>query len=135
MAGIFARSKRSVGGHGTLPVPRSGCLSGRKGASRLILSLLAAASSLLIVTARTQDAAANGDTRTLTFFHTHTRESATVTFRRNGQYDQQALTQLNWFLRDWRVEKPAQMDPRLFDIIWEVYREAGSSQPIHIISA
>ncbi|MBL0405337.1 DUF882 domain-containing protein [Microvirga aerilata] len=135
MAGIFAQSKRSVGRRGTLPVPRSGCLSGRKGASRLILSLLAAASSLMIVTARTQDAAANGDTRTLTFFHTHTRESATVTFRRNGQYDQQALTQLNWFLRDWRVEKPAQMDPRLFDIIWEVYREAGSSQPIHIISA
>ena len=31
--------------------------------------------------------------------------------------------QLNWFLRDWRVERPAQMDPRLFDIIWEVYRE------------
>ncbi|WP_349774719.1 YcbK family protein [Microvirga terrae] len=59
----------------------------------------------------------------------------TVTFRRNGDYDSGALQQLNWFLRDWRVEKPAQMDPRLFDIIWEVYRESGSSQPINIISA
>ncbi len=101
----------------------------------LALSFLAAGFFLLIVTARTQDAAANGDTRTLTFFHTHTKESATVTFRRNGQYDEQALSQLNWFLRDWRMEKPAQMDPRLFDILWEVYRESGSSQPIHIISA
>ncbi len=108
---------------------------GGKSASRLAFSVLVAGFSLLTVTARTQDAAANGDTRTLTFFHTHTKESATVTFRRNGQYDEQALSQLNWFLRDWRVEKPAQMDPRLFDILWEVYRESGSSQPIHIISA
>ncbi len=27
------------------------------------------------------------------------------------------------------------MDPRLFDILWEVYREAGSSQPIDVLSA
>lgn len=106
-----------------------------KSASRLALSVLAAGLSLLTVSARTQDAAANGDTRALTFFHTHTKESVTVTFRRNGQYDDQALSQLNWLLRDWRVEKPAQMDPRLFDILWEVYRESGSAQPIHIISA
>lgn len=80
-------------------------------------------------------ASAEADTRSLSFFHTHTRESATITFRRNGQFDEQALSQLNWLLRDWRVEKPANMDPRLFDILWEVQREAGSSQPIHIISA
>ncbi len=135
MAGIFARSQRSVGGCRTGSVPHKDGLLGGMNASRLALSLLAAGFFLLIVTARTQDAAANGDTRTLTFFHTHTKESATVTFRRNGQYDEQALSQLNWFLRDWRMEKPAQMDPRLFDILWEVYRESGSSQPIHIISA
>ena len=27
------------------------------------------------------------------------------------------------------------MDPHLFDIIWEVYREFGSSQPIDVLSA
>lgn len=112
-----------------------GYLSGRKSASYLAFSLLGAASCLLMATARIQDATAFGETRTLTFFHTHTRESLTVTFRSNGQYDSGALQQLNWFLRDWRVEKPAQMDPRLFDILWEVYRESGSSQPINIISA
>ncbi|WP_230533325.1 DUF882 domain-containing protein [Microvirga roseola] len=90
---------------------------------------------LLAATAGTQDAVANGETRSLSFFHTHTSESTTVTFRRNGQYDDQALKQLNWFLRDWRTNEPAKMDPRLFDIIWEVYRESGSRQPIHIISA
>ena len=97
--------------------------------------MAAAAAVLMGGAAGTQDAAANGDTRSLSFFHTHTRESTTITFRRNGQYDSEALTQLNWFLRDWRVNERAKMDPRLFDILWEVHRESGSRQPINIISA
>jgi uncharacterized protein YcbK (DUF882 family) len=136
MAGIFARSKRSAGGRKTASAPQSGRLAKRRNILRSILGLSAAASSLLTFSlAPMQEAAALGETRTLSFFHTHTRESLTVTFRRNGQVDEGALSQLNWFLRDWRVERPAQMDPRLFDILWEVYRESGSSQPINIISA
>jgi uncharacterized protein YcbK (DUF882 family) len=80
-------------------------------------------------------ALADGETRSLSFYHTHSQETATVTFRRNGRYDEQALTQLNWLLRDWRNQKPTKMDPRLFDILWEVYRESGSRQPIHVISS
>jgi uncharacterized protein YcbK (DUF882 family) len=83
----------------------------------------------------TQDAIANGDTRTLTFYHNNTKESLTVTFRRNGQYDSAALQQLNWFLRDWRRSEATRMDPRLFDTVWEVYREVGSSAPVHVNSA
>ncbi len=83
----------------------------------------------------TQNAVANGDTRSLTIFHTHTRESLTVTFRRDGRYDEQALTQLNWLLRDWRTDEPIKMDARLFDILWELYREVGSREPVNIISA
>ncbi|WP_074078256.1 DUF882 domain-containing protein [Microvirga massiliensis] len=83
----------------------------------------------------TQDAAANGDTRTLTIYHTHTRELATVTFRRNGQYDARGLEQLNWLLRDWRRDEPTRMDPRLFDTLWAVYREVGSREPVHVVSA
>lgn len=83
----------------------------------------------------TQDAVANGDTRTLTFYHNNTKETLTVTFRRNGQYDSAALQQLNWFLRDWRRDEPTRMDPRLFDTVWEVYREVGSSAPVHVNSA
>ena len=47
-----------------------------------------------------QETGANSDTRSLTFFHTHTKETATITFRRNGGYDEEALKQLNWLLRD-----------------------------------
>ena len=49
-------------------------------------------------------------------------------------YDEQALEQLNWFLRDWRVNEPAKMDPRLFDILWEVYRGLRVTA-INIVSA
>ncbi|MDF2969973.1 MAG: hypothetical protein K0R61_423 [Microvirga sp.] len=136
MAGIFARSKRSAGGWKTVSLPKRGRLSGGGKALRAILGLSGAAFALLTFSlAPMHGAAAFGETRTLSFFHTHTNESLTVTFRRNGRVDEGALSQINWFLRDWRVDKPAQMDPRLFDILWEVYRESGSSQPIHIISA
>jgi uncharacterized protein YcbK (DUF882 family) len=84
---------------------------------------------------QTENAVANGDTRTLTIYHVHTKETTTVTFRVNGMYDPAALEKLNWALRDWRRDEPTKMDPRLFDVVWEVYREAGSTQPIWIMSA
>ncbi|MGO4573640.1 DUF882 domain-containing protein [Microvirga sp. 2TAF3] len=102
---------------------------------RLAVCSAAAAVALFAAVAGTQDAIADGETRTLSFFHTHRRDSATITFRKNGRYDEQALSQLNWFLRDWRTDEPAKMDPRLFDILWEVYRESGSRESINIISA
>ena len=71
----------------------------------------------------------------MSLYHNHTRESLTVTFRRNGQYDPRALEQLNWFLRDWRLDEPTEMDPRLFDTIWAVDREVGSDEAIHVNSA
>ncbi len=83
----------------------------------------------------TQDAIANGDTRTLSLYHVHTKEAATITFRRNGQYDPKALEQLNWMLRDWRRDEATRMDPRLFDIVWEVHRSLGSGEPIQVMSA
>ena len=45
-----------------------------------------------------------------------------------------SLDKLNWFCRDWRLNEPTKMDPHLFDIVWEVYRELGSSQPIDVLS-
>src|SRR5262249_5277452 len=82
-----------------------------------------------------ETASAEGETRTLTLHHTHTGEDLTITFRRNGRYGDAALQKLNWFLRDWRRDEPTKMDPRLFDIVWEVYQELGTKEPIHIISA
>jgi uncharacterized protein YcbK (DUF882 family) len=95
------------------------------------------ASLLLIATnARSvHNATADGDTRTLSFHHTHSGEDLTVTFKRHGRYDEAALKKLNHFLRDWRSQDSTTMDRRLFDIVWEVYRDVDAKQPIQIISA
>ncbi len=81
------------------------------------------------------DATAAGDTRTLSFHHTHSGEDLTVTFKRNGRYDEDALKQINHYLRDWRSQDQTTMDRHLFDILWEVYRDVDGKQPIQIISA
>ena len=80
-----------------------------------------------------QTAFAEGDTRTLSFHHLHTDETITVTFKRNGRYDEAALKQLDWFMRDWRKEESVQMDPHLFDLLWQVYREVDGKEPIQVI--
>lgn len=91
--------------------------------------------ALIAHTNGTQDAVANGDTRTLDIIHTHTKEAASITFKRDGRYDSAALEKLNWMLRDWRRDEQIRMDPRLFDVVWEVHREVGSDQPVHVVSA
>jgi uncharacterized protein YcbK (DUF882 family) len=113
----FARGFKS------LPLSRAGCHAGL--ASVL---LLAGAGSV-------HDATALGETRTLSFHHTHSDEDLTVTFKRNGRYDEDALKQINHFLRDWRSQDQTTMDRHLFDILWEVYRDVDGKKPIQIISA
>lgn len=97
--------------------------------------LIASAGFLVLGVRATQNAVANGDTRTITIRHMHTKEEASVTFKRDGRYDSAALEKLNWTLRDWRIDEPIRMDPRLFDIAWEVQRKVGSDQPFHVVSA
>jgi uncharacterized protein YcbK (DUF882 family) len=93
-------------------------------------------SLLLLAGAGTvHDAAALNETRILSFHHTHSNEDITVTFKRDGRYDEEALRQLNHYLRDWRSQDQTTMDRHLFDILWEVYRDVDGKKPIQIISA
>jgi uncharacterized protein YcbK (DUF882 family) len=80
-----------------------------------------------------ENALANGDTRTLTLHHIHTDEDITITFKRNGRYDEEALKKLDWFVRDWRKEEEIHMDPQLFDLVWEVSREVSGDATIHVV--
>jgi uncharacterized protein YcbK (DUF882 family) len=90
---------------------------------------------LLMGAGSVHDATALNETRTLSFHHTHSEEDITVTFKRDGRYDEEALKQLNHYLRDWRSQEQTTMDRRLFDILWEVYRDVDGKKPIHIISS
>ena len=73
--------------------------------------------------------------RTLKLYFGHTDERGVFTFKRNGRYDRSELERINEFLRDWRRDESARMDPELLDLIWAIYQETGSDDYIHIVSA
>lgn len=73
------------------------------------------------------------ETRTLKIYHVHTGEKAVITYKRNGRYVEAGLKKLDYILRDWRKDQEIDMDPRLMDLLWEVYQRSGSHDYIHII--
>jgi uncharacterized protein YcbK (DUF882 family) len=80
-----------------------------------------------------QNAVAEGETRTISLHHVHTDEDITITYKRDGRYDDAAMEKLNWFLRDWRRGETTHMDPHLIDLVWEVHREVDSKDPIWVV--
>nr|WP_238481738.1 DUF882 domain-containing protein [Pseudochrobactrum algeriensis] len=78
---------------------------------------------------------AAAETRTLKLHFVHTGERAEITFKKNGRYLPDGLKKLNVFLRDWRRNEPTKMDPRLFDLVWQVYQTAGGRDYITVVSA
>ncbi len=50
--------------------------------------------------------------RTISLHHVHTGEDLTITYKKNGQYDEDALKKINWVLRDWRKNEATTMDPQ-----------------------
>jgi uncharacterized protein YcbK (DUF882 family) len=98
---------------------------------------MAIAAGLLLffaLSAPPQVAAAAND-RTLWLYHTHTGKTGKFTYMRNGKYDTKVLNELNIFLADWRTGTPTKMDPKLFDLLWEVYQDVRGTKPYHIVSS
>ena len=91
--------------------------------------------ALVIFAAMAGATQAAADDRALKLYFTHTGERATIVFKRNGKFDPKGLAQINRFLRDWRRNEPTKMDPRLLDLVWEVYQRSGAKEPIHVVSA
>jgi len=75
------------------------------------------------------------ETRSLKIYYIHTREKAEIAYKKDGRYLDAGLKKLNYLLRDWRRNEPTNMDPRLFDLIWQVYKLSGSRDYIHVVSA
>jgi uncharacterized protein YcbK (DUF882 family) len=80
-----------------------------------------------------QNATAEGDTRTISLHHMHTGEDLTITYKVDGRYDEEALKKIDYELRDWRRDETIHMDPRLIDLVWEVHRDVGSTEPISVV--
>src|SRR5438309_11964950 len=100
-----------VGGHVTGNVALSSILSWRSLRAGYRCSI--AALLIFFGCESLQTAIADGETRTISFHHTHTNESLTITYKVNGRYDDEALGKINHVLRDWRQAQPIPMDPHL----------------------
>jgi len=76
----------------------------------------------------------DSDTRALKIYFVQTQEKDEIVFKQNGRYVRSGLRRLNYILRDWRRNEPVAMDPRLFDLVWQIYRLSGSKDYIHVVS-
>lgn len=76
---------------------------------------------------------AGGETRSISLYHIHTKESLTITYMVNGRYVPSAMKKINYVLRDWRRGETVTIDPRTVDLMWELHADLGSKAPIHIV--
>lgn len=72
--------------------------------------------------------------RSLSFYHTHTREKLDITYSRSGLYNPRALKQINHFLRDFRTGEVCPIDPKLLDLLCSVKQEFGGKGTFEVIS-
>jgi uncharacterized protein YcbK (DUF882 family) len=98
----------------------------------MVFGLVAFASVAGLTAGRITAAPQSGD-RTIAFLHIHTKETISVTYKKNGQYVPEAMKQIDWIMRDWRKNQSTRMDPETIDLIWEMHNELGSREPVNII--
>jgi uncharacterized protein YcbK (DUF882 family) len=72
--------------------------------------------------------------RSLAFWHTHTRESLEVAFADGAGYLPDALARVNQFLRDFRTDDVHVIDPGLLDLLHRLSSRLQASEPFHVIS-
>lgn len=109
--------------------------AGHAGRKFLRLATVAALMLVAFAWANPSAVSAKAETRVLKFYNLHTREKAAFAYKKNGRYVASEMKKINWFLRDWRKKKPTTMNPLLMDLVWEAYRQSGSNDYIHVISA
>jgi uncharacterized protein YcbK (DUF882 family) len=74
--------------------------------------------------------------RHLFLYHTHTDEALDIVYRRGEAMSRPALKRLNHFLRDFRTEEVTSIDPRLFDLLYDLKHRLGRADSVfEIISA
>lgn len=104
----------------------------RKFSVRLLATAIAVSAATLVLAADGIRAA--GEVRTISIYNIHTKETLTVTFKRDGVYDQDGLDKINHMWRDWRVDEEIKIDPKLIDLLWELHTQLDAEGPIHLIS-
>lgn len=58
-----------------------------------------------------------------------------IVYFENGQYQADALFELNLLLRDWRADKVRVIDPKVFDTLYMLQKMTSAGRPFEIVSA
>ena len=72
--------------------------------------------------------------KTLHLHNIHTGESIKATFWQKDHFVDSELKRLNYFFRDYRIDKVASMDINLFSLLYAINLVSDSKKPIEIIS-
>jgi uncharacterized protein YcbK (DUF882 family) len=72
--------------------------------------------------------------RTLSLTNYNTKEDLTVTYWSDGSYHRDALDKLNHFLRDSQNNSETEMDPLLFDVLWNTMQLVGFNGTVEVLS-
>ena len=70
----------------------------------------------------------------LRFYNLHTTEHLDTVFWADGQYDLNALREINHVLRDHRTGEIKTMDPRLLSVLYLINQKINNTRPISVIS-
>ncbi len=74
------------------------------------------------------------DDKILRLHNVHTGENIKATFFANNQFIDSEIKRLNYFLRDYRLEKVANIDINLFSLLYAIQQNMHSKKSIDIIS-
>ena len=80
-------------------------------------------------------AATQPATRTLAFHQLHTGERLTASYWSDGRYDQAALDEIDWLLRDFRNDQRMSIDRKLLDTLFGLRQLLDVNEPFLVISA
>ncbi len=72
-------------------------------------------------------------TRQLAFYHTHTGEKIRLAYFEYGQYQPDALAELNHFMRDWRTGAVHEIAPGLLDQLYALQAKVETPGAFNII--
>ncbi len=72
--------------------------------------------------------------RSLSLYHTHTKQHLDIVYAYGQAYDPAALEKINYFLRDFRTGETYPIDTELLDILWRLQQDVGGKGVYEVIS-
>jgi uncharacterized protein YcbK (DUF882 family) len=73
-------------------------------------------------------------TRSLAFYNPHTFEILDIDYCVRGKYNEEALNEINYILRDYRTDEIFPIDTKLLDLLYVVSIKLNNREPFQVIS-